>query len=392
VNLGQSNQNLELVGDGAASSGLGLYNIIFGTCALDPQNSYRSICVLSGSFTGTSSGLTSGTYTLTATGPAGLNGNDTWPGIQQSAGSNFWVLGFLPPFDYDMTLTLVSSTETFIAPIIQDGLPVAGSAFSFAFSSEPVCTGLGAGCSVAQVGHTIGGTIQAPISGSVSFNQVYTYYFSHLAFGGSFQTTLTYVNYSPQAVTCTTNFYDDSGSPLLVPFSIVISTRTDTLAPGGSIHEETVASLTAPVTGGWAQASCTGPVQASLLYRLFQAGTAVGEASVSAERSPTTEFATFAQTATGIAYANPSTTQSATITVEVYNQAGTVLGSHIITLGPLEHGAANVGPLLGLSNFTGFVKITSDNPIISLSLNFEAFPVFSSLPPGDLPSGTPLVQ
>ena len=142
---------------------------------------------------------------------------------------------------------------------------------------------------------------------------------------------------------------------------------------------------------GWAQATCTGPVQASLLYRLYNAGVAVGEAGVNAETTATTEFATFAQTATGIAYANPSTTQSATVTVEVYSTAGTTLGSHVIVLGPLGHGAANVGPLLGLSSFTGFVKITSNIPIVSLSLNAEAFPVFSSLPPGDLPSSTTLV-
>jgi hypothetical protein len=47
--------------------------------------------------------------------------------------------------------------------------------------------------------------------------------------------------------------------------------------------------------------------------------------------------------------------------------------------------------LLGLQSFTGFVKITSTIPIVSLSLNFEAAPIFSSLPPGDLPSTTPLV-
>jgi hypothetical protein len=118
---------------------------------------------------------------------------------------------------------------------------------------------------------------------------------------------------------------------------------------------------------------------------------AVSEAGVNAETEPTTEFATFAQTATGVAYANPSTTQSATITFEVYSAAGAKLGSQIVTLGPLQHSAANLGPLLGLSSFTGFVKITSTIPIISLSLNAEAFPVISSLPPGDLPSSTTLV-
>ena len=228
-------------------------------------------------------------------------------------------------------------------------------------------------------------------SGTTSGPQ--SYYFSDLAFSGGYQTTLTYVNYSPQTVTCTTNFYSDSGSPLSIPFSEeTVSTRTDVLQPGQSIHDQTVANLAPPYVEGWAQASCSGPVEASLLYRLYNSsGVAVGEASVNAETAPTTEFATFAQTATGIAYGNPSTTQSASVTVEVYSATGAVLGTHVITLGPLQHGSANVGPLLGLASFTGFVKITSTIPIVSLSLNAEAFPVFSSLPPGDLAGGTTLV-
>jgi len=224
-------------------------------------------------------------------------------------------------------------------------------------------------------------------------NPPQTYFFSDLAVSGGFQTTLTYVNYSAQAVTCVTNFYLDSGNPWSVPFSQgSITTRTDTLQPGQSIHDQTTANLTVPVVEGWAQASCTGPVGASLLYRLYQSGSPVGEASVNAETTPTTEFATFAQTATGVAYANPSATQTATIAIEVYNTGGSMLGSHIVALAPLGHGSANIGPLLGLTTFTGFVKITSNVPIVSLSLNAEAFPVFSSLPPGDLPSSTLLVS
>jgi hypothetical protein len=219
-----------------------------------------------------------------------------------------------------------------------------------------------------------------------------SYYLSHLAFSGGWQSTLTFVNYSPQQVTCTTSFYSDSGSPLSIPFSQgTISTRTDTMPPGGSVHDQTTASLAASVAQGWAQASCTGPVQASLLFRFYSSGKPVGEAAVNAETAPTTEFATFAQTATGVAYANPSTTQSTSITVAVYSSTGAHLGGKVIPLGPLAHGAANLGPLLGLANFTGFVKITSTIPIISLSLNAEAFPVFSSLPPGDLPGSTVLV-
>jgi hypothetical protein len=214
------------------------------------------------------------------------------------------------------------------------------------------------------------------------------YYFSDLAFGGGFQTTLTLLNYSPQAVTCTTSFYSDSGGALTVPFTQgAISTRTDVLPAGGSIHDQTVASLTAAVAEGWAESSCSGPVDASLLYRLYTNGVATSEAGVNAETAPATNFVTFAQTATGVAYANPSSTQSAAVTFTVFSNAGVQLGSKGITLGPLAHASSNLGPLLGLTNFTGMVEITSTIPIVSLSLNAEAFPVISSLPPGDLPGG-----
>ena len=127
------------------------------------------------------------------------------------------------------------------------------------------------------------------------------------------------------------------------------STRTDTLAPGASIHDQTNASLTATGAEGWAQATCTGPVEASLLYRFYSAsGTAEGEASVSAETAPTSKFVTFAQSAaasTGVAYANPSTTQSAVITITAYDAAGNTLGNKTVTLGPLQHGASNVNAI-----------------------------------------------
>ena len=46
-----------------------------------------------------------------------------------------------------------------------------------------------------------------------------TYYFPHLAVGASWQTTITYINYSPQEVTCQTDFLSDHGTPLMVSFA-----------------------------------------------------------------------------------------------------------------------------------------------------------------------------
>ncbi len=217
------------------------------------------------------------------------------------------------------------------------------------------------------------------------------YYFPQLAFGGGWQTTATYVNYSPQSVSCQTTFYTDSGSPLLVPFGgAPVSSRTDELAPGADLHQQTTADVAAAVSGGWAVAACNGPIKASMLYRFYKQGVAQGEAGVNAMTTPATEFVTFAETKTGIAYANPSTTRAASVTVTVLSSAGLALGTKVVQLAPNAHGAANLGPLLGLNSFTGSVQISSTVPIVSLSLNAEAFPVFSALPPGDLPSGTPL--
>ena len=217
---------------------------------------------------------------------------------------------------------------------------------------------------------------------------VYTYYFPHLAIGGGWQTTFTYINYSPQSVSCQTTYFSDLGTPLTVPFAQgSVSSRADNLGPGASVHVQTSAGVTATTLSGWAEALCTGPIKASLLYRLYNGSVAQGEASVNASTAPATQFVTFAQSQTGVAYANPSTAP-ANVTITVLDTNGNTLGSTTFQLQPNQHGAANLGPLLGLTNFTGSVQITSATPIISLSINAEAFPSFSSLPPGDLPDNT----
>jgi hypothetical protein len=216
------------------------------------------------------------------------------------------------------------------------------------------------------------------------------YYFSHLAFGGGWQMTLTYVNASTQPVTCQTSFISEAGAPLAVPFGgTAVSARTDALAPSGSVHQQTQASLSSAVVTGWAQAQCNGPVKASLLFRFYSQGIAISEAGVNAMQAPAGAFATFAEAATGAAFVN-SSSQSATITFTALNAAGQFLASKNVVLAPQQHSSAFLGALLGLSTFTGSVQIASTVPILSLTLNFEAAPAFSSLPPGELESGAAL--
>ena len=220
-----------------------------------------------------------------------------------------------------------------------------------------------------------------------------TYYFPHLAVGASWQTTITYINYSREEVTCRTDFLSDHGTPLMVSFAELgmVDSRTDVLPPGGSVHQETNVELSAPLAPGWARATCSGPVQASLLYRQHNSeGMPTAEAGVNATAVPATRFVTFAeqgegQFGTGVAYANPSDT-AALVTFTARDADGEVLAIEDRTLLPRGHDAHGMGYLFGLSSFTGSIEITSTPvPIVSLSVNFEAAPVFSSLPPGETP-------
>ena len=209
--------------------------------------------------------------------------------------------------------------------------------------------------------------------------------------GASWQTTITYINYSPEEVTCQTEFLSDHGSPLMVSFAALgtVPSRTDVLPPGGSVHQETNVDLNASLAPGWARATCSGPVQASLLYRLHNSeGAPTAEAGVNATAVPATRFVTFAeqgedQFGTGVAYANPSAI-SAPVTFTARDGVGEVLASVVRTLSPGGHDAHGMSELFDLTSFTGSIEVTSTEPIVSLSINFEADPVFSSLPPGEL--------
>ena len=218
-----------------------------------------------------------------------------------------------------------------------------------------------------------------------------TYYFPHLAVGAGWQTTITYINYSSEEVTCQTEFLSDQGTPLMVSFADrgTVPSRTDVLLPGGSVHQETNMELSAPLAPGWARATCSGPVKASLLFRRHNSeGVPTAEAGVNATTVPATRFVTFAeqgegQFGTGVAYANPSDTETL-VTFTAKDADGETLASVDKNLSPNGHAAQNMAPLFGLSSFTGSLEVTSTAPIVSLSLNFEAAPVFSSLPPGEL--------
>jgi hypothetical protein len=158
------------------------------------------------------------------------------------------------------------------------------------------------------------------------------------------------------------------------------------LAAGAEIHS--ISSADPSAVGGWAQGQCSGPVKASMLFRFFNGTTPTAEAGVNASTVPITKFVTYAQSAAGLAFANTSAS-AATVLVIAVDSTGAQRGNATVPLQPNAHTAANLGNLIsGLSGFSGSVQIISTVPVVSLSLNAEAFPAFSSLPPGDLAGST----
>ncbi len=218
-----------------------------------------------------------------------------------------------------------------------------------------------------------------PINGTVFF-------LGHLALNDIWRTTLTYINNSSQTVTCNTHFFNDTGTPLSVVFPDKPgANRTDILSPGGVLHVQTDAKPGTALQTGWAQCECDGPVKANVIFRDYKGSAPQAEGGVNAALKGSTRFVTFAEQWTGIALANPFPAD-ATVNVTLKNSAGSVIGSKEISLPSGSHTSYSVKNLIDLTsypNFSGSVIITSNNPIISFSLNAEALPIFSALPPGE---------
>ena len=78
----------------------------------------------------------------------------------------------------------------------------------------------------------------------------------------------------------------------------------------------------------------------------------------------------------------PSDTATALVTFTAKDADGETLASVDETLLPNGHDAQNMVDLFDLTSFSGSIEVTSTAPIVSLSLNNEADPVFSLLASG----------
>jgi hypothetical protein len=167
VNLGQSAEDFVEYGLGPNSDSLGTYAFDQGTCAFDGTN---TTCTLSGAFTGSAPGSTSGTYTL-VTRYGSNNRTTALVGTSISGHPNLFTYTSASP-STSITLNLVTASGTFVQPVVVGG-SYTPAVITFAFSLVPpyVCSGVAVvPCSQGLVGLTNGAIGQSRVTTVVSFD------------------------------------------------------------------------------------------------------------------------------------------------------------------------------------------------------------------------------
>jgi len=172
--------------------------------------------------------------------------------------------------------------------------------------------------------------------------------FAHMTFNGDFESTFYIVRTktaNPAPVGFALNFFDEQGSPMSVPLflpqsgtSTVTSSLSMTLTDQGPLVVQTKGVKGQPPVVGSAQLTTTSNGIGA--FEVFRWNTFGQEASVPLEtRIPNSFVLVFDNTgnlSTGVAVANVSSV-AANITVQIRDEAGTLLDSGVINIAPQGH-------------------------------------------------------
>ncbi|MGA2810108.1 MAG: PEP-CTERM sorting domain-containing protein [Candidatus Acidiferrum sp.] len=177
VNLGQSSQDFVETGIGDNGGGKAQWFITQGACVVAGGD---TTCTLSGSYTGSTAGYTSGTYSLVATyvgtGPTYstpypapyTNGPSPLLGISETPGSSYFNFDYLPSTS-TITLDLdETGGPDYVIPMWNGTTFVNG--YNLSSVGTPVCTGAPAACDPFDVGEKNGATISSLETGSATFS------------------------------------------------------------------------------------------------------------------------------------------------------------------------------------------------------------------------------
>jgi hypothetical protein len=219
---------------------------------------------------------------------------------------------------------------------------------------------------------------------------------AQIASAGHWTTTITLVNKGATPAPLLLNFFDQNGSPLLLPLSFPQTSVTGppaasrlplSLGAGATVIIQTTGPDTQPTQTGWAQLLTNGNIGGHAVYTQTEGSNSIFEAVVPIEtRNPAAFVLPFDNLSgfnTGIALANTSAAQ-ANIAVVIRDDSGSTLQLQTITL-PAQGQASFVlsSRFPGTAGKRGTVEF--DTPaggqITVLGLRFNPTGAFSTVPP-----------
>jgi hypothetical protein len=184
-------------------------------------------------------------------------------------------------------------------------------------------------------------------------------YFSHFDSTAAWWTGIALANPNSSSANVTLTAYNQSGA--------LIGNSSITLPANGQKSFQAKDQLGISGTG-WIQIV---PDKQLVGLEIFGNIASGSQAGLSLSRQPSNNFGfshfdTTADWWTGIAFANPQSTQ-ANVTLTAYNQSGAPIGSSTITLPAMEQKSFQVKDQLGVSG-TGWIGVESNQPIVGLEL------------------------
>lgn len=216
--------------------------------------------------------------------------------------------------------------------------------------------------------------------------------------GTAWKTTIFLTNPSSSIATGAITFTQDNTNPLAAgsPWQITLaddtgSTTTSSvftyaLPPGAT--RRFVSSATGDFVGGFASVTTnSGTVNGTAIFSEFDAaGNLIAEVGVT-PANPVLRQTILVDTtqgySVGVAYANPSTTSIANVSLTLLDHAGTAVAAPVIqTLGPGNHVSGFTSQFFkSAPPLVGSMQITSSTPLVAISLRFDpTLSKFTTLP------------
>lgn len=220
----------------------------------------------------------------------------------------------------------------------------------------------------------------------------FQYIIAHWPFGQGFSTQTMFANTGTENAKVSVQFFSQTGGPFAVPLSgsSAESSATLTVNAGdvGVLATQSSQRDNGSLDVAWGIATSNAPLNVFSLFDLGSGDSITGAVGAQAApgatifRFPTSVGGPLKFTA-GMAIANPSSSNTAHVKVNVINANGSLMGKFQETLEPDNQTIFTLDSKLNFSSFTGTaftgsVAVCSDQPIGLVTVGFEGGAFFST--------------